>query len=80
MKAVDKNITELLIARHTILQSFVLMGITDMTEIAKTLIDSSACNMVFLRKNNLTDDHEEFINELKIEMISLGKKNEEKEK
>ncbi|WP_061246776.1 hypothetical protein [Leptospira noguchii] len=76
----DKNITELLIARHTILQSFVLMGITDMTEIAKTLIDSSACNMVFLRKNNLTDDHEEFINELKIEMISLGKKNEEKEK
>ncbi|UOG59008.1 nuclease [Leptospira noguchii] len=78
MKAVDKNITELLIARHTILQAFVLMGITDMTEIAKTLIDSSACNMVFLRKNNLTEDHEEFVNELKIEMISLEKKHAQK--
>ncbi|EMM99120.1 hypothetical protein LEP1GSC035_3841 [Leptospira noguchii str. 2007001578] len=30
--------------------------------------------MVFLRKNNLTEDHEEFVNELKIEMISLEKK------
>ncbi|EKS10268.1 hypothetical protein LEP1GSC165_1537 [Leptospira santarosai str. CBC523] len=51
-----------------------------MKDIVKVLIDSSACTMVFLRKHNLLEDHEEFINELKIEMISLGKKNEEKER
>nr|WP_000137708.1 hypothetical protein [Leptospira interrogans] len=70
--------TELLITRHTILKSFVSMGITDMKKIATTLIDYSACNMVFLRKYNLIEDHEEFINELKIEMISLEKKHGQK--
>ncbi|MDI7213797.1 hypothetical protein [Leptospira santarosai] len=80
MKAVDKNITELFIARHAILKSFISTGITDMKDIVKVLIDSSACTMVFLRKHNLLEDHEEFINELKIEAISLGKKNEEKER
>ncbi|EMJ37319.1 hypothetical protein LEP1GSC079_0217 [Leptospira interrogans str. FPW1039] len=34
--------------------------------------------MVFLRKYNLIEDHEEFINELKIEMISLEKKHGQK--
>ncbi|EKR66367.1 hypothetical protein LEP1GSC036_3905 [Leptospira weilii str. 2006001853] len=74
----DKNVTELIGARHYILQSFVTMGITDMKEIATTLIDSSACTMVFLRKYNLADDYEEFVNELKIEMISLEKKHAQK--
>ncbi|WP_232613720.1 hypothetical protein [Leptospira kirschneri] len=49
-----------------------------MKKIATTLIDYSACNMVFLRKYNLIEDHEEFINELKIEMISLEKKHAQK--
>ncbi|EKO61816.1 hypothetical protein LEP1GSC082_0702 [Leptospira kirschneri str. H2] len=31
-----------------------------------------------MRKHNLIEDHEEFINELKIEMISLEKKHEQK--
>lgn len=74
----DKNTSELLIARHTILQSFVSMGITDMTDIARALIDSNACTMVFLRKHNLADDYEEFVNELKIEMINSEKKHAQK--
>lgn len=63
-----KQTSEIILARHSIIEGLLAVGLTNMTEVAKTMIDSNVCHMAFLKKNGLLQDYEEFVNELKIDI------------
>ncbi|AXR68256.1 hypothetical protein [Leptospira mayottensis] len=67
-------LTEVLLARHSILMALFGMRFQNKTEMLKASIDSDAAKLTFLKRRGLLPDYEEFLNELKVETKILEEK------